>query len=164
MELVRYRPGEAIRWLQTGAHNIRRGARDRTKALVDQRGTDQRSVSHNLKTAATAILDLGKGAYTEMVHQHVDTTEFVLQENGFDVVKGQSIQSIPYSRVRKVVMQSERATFTLDKGQFVIKPFAHITSGRAKVPVGWVRNGIEVPFDLLIEELSARCGLSVEED
>ncbi len=164
MELVRYRPGEAIRWLQTGAHNIRRGAKSRSKAIVDQRGTDQRTVTQNLKTAATAMLDLGKGAYTELVHQQVEATEFVLQDSAFDIVHGSSIQSIPYSRVRKVVMPSERAIFTLDKGQLIVKPLAHIVAGRAKVPVGWVRNGIEVPFELLIEEIAARCGLQVEED
>jgi len=37
-----------------------------------------------------------------------------------------------------------------------------VVAGRTKVPVGWRRNGLEVPYELLIDELAARSGRSIE--
>ena len=121
MELVRYRPGEAIRWLETGAENIRKGAQNKGMNLIKQAGTDSKTFSENLKT-------------------------------------------IPYDRVIAIHQRGDRTVFTLDKGTVTIKPFAYIVSGRIKVPVGWVRNGIEVPYELITLELAARCGVEVQEE
>ena len=43
----------------------------------------------------------------------------------------------------------------LDRGTLQIKPYAYVVAGKLKVPIGWARNGIEVPYELLIEELSS---------
>ena len=82
----------------------------------------------------------------------------------FDVVNGGNIKTVPYDRVLAIHMKGDRTVFTLDKGVVTIKPFAYIVSGRIKVPVGWVRNGIEVPYELLTLELAARCGIEVQEE
>jgi hypothetical protein len=132
--------------------------------LVRQSGADQRSFGENVKTAAGAVYDFGKSAYAEAVRKHAETSEFVLQEEHFDVVHNGSIKTIPYSRVKQVKLAKDRARLMLDKGSISIKPVAFLVAGHLKVPVGWVRNGIEVPFDLLIEELAARCGLEVDPD
>ncbi len=161
---MRYRPGEAMRWLQTGAETMRRTASSRSMELVRQSGADQRSFGENVKTAAGAVYDFGKSAYAEAVRKHAETSEFVLQEEHFDVVHNGSIKTIPYSRVKQVKLAKDRARLMLDKGSISIKPVAFLVAGHLKVPVGWVRNGIEVPFDLLIEELAARCGLEVDPD
>lgn len=164
MELVRYKPGEAIRWLETGAVNIRKEAKSKGRSLIRQEGVDQKTFGQNVMTAAGAIMDFGRSAYTDMLHQQAQASEFVLQEQHFDVVKGGSIKTVAYDRVKKVVLRGEKATFTLDKGSLTIKPFAHIVAGRVRVPVGWSRNGTEVPYELLLEELAARCGLEVEDE
>lgn len=164
MEVVRYRPGEAIRWLQTGAELHRKTAHERGRSIVRQTGTEQRPLTQNLKTAASALMEYGKGAYAEMLHHQASASEYILQDEQFDIVSGNSIKSIDYSRVKAVTMRGERAVLTLDKGTLTIKPFAHIVAGRTRVPVGWVRNGTEVPYDLLIEELAARCRLEIEEE
>jgi hypothetical protein len=124
---------------------------------------DQRPFLQNVKTAATALYELGRGTYTELVHALAKASEFVLQAEHFDIVKGNSIQTVPYSRVKRIEVHGDRATLTLDKGHFTIKPFAYIVAGRAKAPIGWTRNGAEVPYELLIEELAARCRLELEE-
>jgi hypothetical protein len=164
VELVRYKPGEAIRWLETGAENIRRGAQNRGMNLLKQSGGDTKTFSENLKTAAGAIFDFGKGTYADMMHKAAEDSEYVLQEDQFDIVNGGNLKTVPYNRVVAIHLKGDRATFTLDKGVVVIKPFAYIVAGRIKVPVGWVRNGIEVPFELLVVELGARCGLEVQEE
>ena len=164
MELVRYRPGEAIRWLETGAENIRKGAQNKGMNLMKQSGIDQKTFSENLKTAAGAIFDFGKGTYADMVHKQAEESEFVLQDKQFDIVSGSNLKSVTYDRVLAIHLRGDRTVLTLDKGVVTIKPFAYIVSGRIKVPVGWVRNGIEVPYELLTLELAARCGIEVKEE
>lgn len=164
VELVRYRPGEAIRWLQTGAETMRKTASSRSRELVRQTGGDQKGFSENVKTAAGAIFDYGKSAYADAVRKHAETSEFVLQPDHFDIVHNGSLKTIPYGRIKRILISSERARLMLDKGSVSIKPVAFVLAGRLKVPVGWLRNGIEVPFDLLIEEIAARSSLEVEED
>ncbi len=162
MEVVRYRPGEAIRWLATGAENLRKDAASRGRTVVKQSNGDARAVKENIKNAAGALLDFGKSAYTDLLHNQAEASEYVLLDNQFDIVKGGTIRSIPYSDVKKIEFKSERATLVLEKGSFTIKPVAHIVAGHAKVAVGWARNDIEVPYELLIEELSARCKVEID--
>ena len=164
MELVRYKPGEAIRWLETGADNIRKGAQNRGMNLLRQTAVDSKTLGENLKSAAGALFDFGKGTYAEMMHRIADDSEYVLQDSQFDVVNGGNLKSIPYDRVIAVNLKGDRGILTLDKGIVTIKPFAYIVAGRIKVPVGWVRNGIEVPYELLLLELAARCGVELQED
>jgi hypothetical protein len=164
VELVRYRPGEAIRWLQTGADTMRKTASSRSREVVRQTGVDQKGFGENVKTVAGVLYDYGKSAYADVVRKHVETSEFVLQQDHFDLVHDGSIKTIPYLRIKQVLLTSERARLILDKGSVSIKPVAFVLAGRLKVPVGWTRNGIEVPFEMLIEELAARCGLEVESD
>ena len=74
------------------------------------------------------------------------------------------IESIAYEAIKGVRIDGDRARLILEKGSVTIRPFAHIVAGRVKVPVGWVRNGMEVPYDLLIEEIAARARREIEEE
>lgn len=132
--------------------------------LLKQSGLDTKTFGANLKTAAGAIFDFGKGTYADMIHKQAFDSEFVLQDKQFDVVTGGNLKTIQYDRVLSIQLRGDRTTFTLDKGVVTIKPFAYILSGRIKVPVGWIRNGIEVPYELLTLELAARCGVEVQEE
>jgi hypothetical protein len=163
MEVVRYRPGEAIRWLATGAENLRKEAVLRGRTAVKQPTGDARQVKDNLKSAAGALIDLGRSAYTDLLHNQAEASEYVLLDNHLDVVRGGTIRSVPYSDIKKIEYRSERATIVLEKGSLIIKPVAHIVAGRARVAVGWTRNDMEVPYELLIEELAARCKLEIDD-
>jgi hypothetical protein len=163
VELVRYRAGEAIRWLQTGAENIRRGATAKGRAAATANASDSRSFGENLKSAAGALLDYSKGAYADVIHRQVEASEYVLSDRHFDVVRGGNMQTISYDRVHAIEMHKERLVLKLEKSELVIKPFAYLLAGRVRVPIGWSRNGIEVPYELLGEELAARCQLEIEE-
>lgn len=163
MELVRYRPGEAIRWLQTGAENIRRGAQAKGRAVVATPVPDAKGLGDSLKGAAGALFEYGRGAYAELMHRQAEASEYVLHEFHFDVARAGNIKTIAYDRIKAVEIDKDRAVLTLDKGSLTIKPFAYLVAGRARVPVGWTRNGIEVPFELLVEELAARAHVDLEE-
>ncbi|MDX2066363.1 MAG: hypothetical protein SFX74_11525 [Fimbriimonadaceae bacterium] len=159
MELARYRPDESIRWLRFGADEHRADARDHAKRVKDP----AKRFSESLREAATSIYEYGKGAYTGHVHDQAEGHEYVLQAEHFDIVAGKTIKSIPYGRVKALQLRGDRVTVILDSTTFVIKPVAYLSAGRAKVPVGWQRNGLDVPFRLLAEELAARCGVELTE-
>ena len=159
VEPIRYKPGEAIRWLETAAEANRKSAKLKGKEVF---GSDI-PPGAKLGQGLGALFDLGRGAWADILHKQAEASEYVLQDDRFDVVSGNSIKSVLYGDVKKIAMKGERATVTLQRGSVLqIKPYAHITAGRIRVPVGWMRNGMEVPYDLLIEELSARCGVEVE--
>ena len=164
VETVRYRPGEALRWLATGADNIRKAAGERGRSVIRQTGTDQKKLTENLRTAAGALVDMGRSAYAEVLHRQAEAMEYVLLDDRLDLVKGGKIESIAWDTIKGVRLDGDRAQLVLAKGHVTIKPFAHLVAGRVKVPVGWTRNGMEVPYELLIEEIAARARCEIDED
>ncbi len=164
METVRYRPGEALRWLHTGAEDIRKSAGERGRSVIRQTGMDQKNLGENLKTAAGALVDLGRSAYADVLHKQAEASEYVLLKDRLDIVKGSKIESIPWESIKGVRLDGDRTRLILEKGHVTIRPFAHLVAGRVKVPVGWTRNGMEVPYDLLVEEIAARARREIEED
>lgn len=119
-------------------------------------------ITETVKNAASAVFNMGRSAYAEMAHLRANASEFVLLEDRLDIVSGTSIKAIPYSSVKKITLKGDKAQLILEKGTYVIKPFAYVVAGPLKVPIGWERNGLETPYLLIIEELAARCQKEVE--
>jgi hypothetical protein len=119
-------------------------------------------ITETVKNAASAVFNMGRSAYAEMAHLRANASEFVLLEDRLDIVSGSSIKAIPYSSVKKITLKGDKAQLILEKGTYVIKPFAYVVAGPLKVPIGWERNGLETPYLLIIEELAARCQKEVE--
>lgn len=165
MEPVRYQPGEAIRWLQTGAAKNRKRAKDRGREIVRTVQTiDRRTIGRNVMNVAGAIVDIGKGAWADLLHSQAMASEFVLDEEFFEVVKPNRTKHVAYETVSRIEVKGDRMLIELESGSSIlVKPYAYIVAGRVKVPVGWIRNGLEVPYEVLMDELSARCGLDVVE-
>lgn len=161
MEIVRYRPGEALRWLKVGAERTREEAAKKGRSVFRQTGMDQRGIAENLRTAAGAAVEFGRSKYADVMHDRAETIEYVLQADRLDVVQGSTVKTIPYAEIAGVATDDEGGLLVLEKGTIAIRPPAYLVAGRAKVPVGWVRNGVEVPFDLLLEEIAARAGKEV---
>lgn len=160
MEPIRYRPGEAIRWLEIGAVDIRKSAKRQGQSIVRREG--DRTIGRDLRDAAGAIFDLGKSAVADVLHRQAQASEVILNEENFTVANPTNSKTVKYKDVIDMKLKGERLTVQLSQGSVTIKPYAYIVSGRIKVPVGWTRNGLEVPYDVLIDELSARCGVTVE--
>jgi hypothetical protein len=162
VEIVRYKPGEAVRWLQTEADRLRSDAKASGKAATEPSSVDFAGFTELIKNAAGAVLNLGKSAYADLAHLRANATEYAFLDQHMDVVTGSNIRTIPYAAIKQIQLKGDRATLTMEKGNIVIKPFAHIVAGPVKVPIGWQRNGLEAPYHLIIEELAARCGLDVQ--
>lgn len=161
MELVRYKPGEAIRWLEMGAEDFRKSAQRKSKSLVRREG--ERTIGQDVRDVAGALVGIGKGAIAELLHKQADASEYVLHDDHIEIITPTRIRSIRYSAVQAIRMRGERASVVLDQGSITIKPHAHIVSGKLRVPVGWTRNGMEVPYEVLLDELSARCDVRIEQ-
>ena len=149
-----------MRWLEVGAQDSRKDAARKGKSIIRREG--HRSIGKDLKEAAGAIFDMGKSALAEIAHHQAMAGEYVLQDDSFEVVRSGSVKTYKYSDVRALEQKGERLLMSFERGSLTIKPHAYIVSGRIRVPVGWVRNGMEVPYDILLDELSARCGREIE--
>jgi hypothetical protein len=160
MELVRYKPGEAMRWLEVGASDMRKSVQRQSRSLVRREG--DRNIGTDIKQAAGAIVTIGKSAIAELLHRQSMASEYVLHPEHFEIVRPGGAKSVRYDEVKGVRMRGDRASLILEQGAVHIKPHAYIVAGRVRVPIGWSRNGTEVPFELLIEELSARCRHEIE--
>lgn len=156
MEIVRYRPGEAIRWLKTGAEDMRKQA----KRLFGK--ASESDVKGGLRNAAGALFGYGKSAVADLVHRQLEASEFVLHEDRLEVIGSTGTRYFPYDTFLEMRLKGDRCTVVTTKGKLVIKPHAYIVSGTMKVPVGWSRNGMEVAFEMLLDELSARAGVNIE--
>lgn len=159
-DVVRYRVDEAIRWLDTGATEMRKDAAAAGRSAAHTVAPDLRSVGQSLKKAAASARDYGRGAVADMAHRRAESVEYVLDEERFDIVKGGSIHSIRYDALKTIELKGERARLTLESGDVTIKPVAHLVTSGARVPLGWSRNGLDAPYMTLIEEIAARAGIT----
>jgi hypothetical protein len=160
VDIVRYRPGEAIRWLETGAQEVRNTAKRQGKSLVRREG--ERSIGKDIRDAAGVLVNMGKSALAEIKHRQATASEYVLHDDRLEIISPGKVRTISYDSVRSIKQRGDRATLILDQGSESIKPHAYIVSGRLRVPIGWSRNGLEVPFEVLLDELSARCDVEIE--
>lgn len=156
MEPIRYRPGEALRWLDVGAKDMRKSAARKGRGIVRREG--HRTIGKDIKEAAGALFDMGKSALADLAHRQAMASEYILEDEVFEVSRGGSSKQYRYEEIESIERKGDRVILALDQGSLTIKPHAYIVSGRIKVPVGWVRNGLEVPYEILLDELAARCG------
>lgn len=139
---------------------MRKNAKRQGSAVLARAGA--RNMGTDIKEAAGAIFDFGKSALAEIMHRQAQASEYLLFEDRFEVVSSTGIRVVPYTEVADMKQKGERLSIILRRGSVSIKPYAHILSGRLRVPVGWSRNGLEVPYELLLDELSARAGVNIE--
>lgn len=158
--MVRYRADPALRWLEQGAERLREEAADSARAAADGASFQAESVRSTLKSAMRSAASFGKGVAAEAAHRRTSTVEYVLDAERFDVVRGGSIQSVAYTTIRSVEWHGERALLRLANGELTIRPLAHLVAPGSKVPLGWIRNGLDAPFATVVEEIAARAGLT----
>lgn len=160
MEPVRYRPGAALAWLGPGTDRIREESLRKAQSVMKRAGA--RTVQKDVREVAGALWDAGSAAMAELARRQAEASQYLLEDESFSVISIGLPKRVRYDQVRKIHVDGDRFVMVLEKGSVLIRPFAHLVAGRVRVPIGWERNGTEVPYELLIEELSARCGLEVD--
>jgi hypothetical protein len=161
-EPVVYSPPACIQWFEVGAGGIKQDARAKAKAA--KVGLQEKDLGTALKEGLSAAMRAGRAAMANLAGKRSEATEVRLYEDHFELVSLLKTVSIPYKEVRSIAPSpggKHRYTLTLRSGEHTLSPVAYLVSGSARVPVGWQRNGMEVPYLLLIEELAARCGVEV---
>lgn len=161
MNAIRYRTGKAIRWLETGAQQGKKQAEKEVSKIKP--AANPKAVGENLKAAGKAVFDFGKSAWTERILDAAQGSDYILLDNALEIQTGNTAKSYFYSDITHIEKRSDRYTILAGNQTFTIKPSAYIVAGRLKVPIGWERNGVEVPFEIIIEELAARCSVHIVE-
>lgn len=159
MAVVRYKPGVVLEWLEGGSSRMRTESSRMAQSVLKREG--QRSVRRDLKEVAGALFQAGTASMADLALKQIEKAEYVLDETSLSIITLTSNRKIQYSEIRGLEMEGDTFTMILERGSLKIRPFAHIVVGRVSVPAGWLRNGVEVDYSLLIEEISAHSGLDV---
>lgn len=130
------------------------------KSLVRREG--ERTIGRDVLQAAGAIADYGKSAWADILHTQAQSTEYLLSDDALEISGSGRTRTIPFKEILSIRLRGDKATVVMERGSVNIRPEAYISSGRIKVPIGWERNEIEVPYEMLIDELAARAGIKVQ--
>jgi hypothetical protein len=160
MAPVYYRPAEIIGLIGEDSNESRHRARKQTKEI--SRATEEQGIGGGLRQAANVVMSLGRGAFGEVLRRQVESVGYVLDGENFEYKTLTGRKSVPYKDVTDIISKSgDKFEVKFKDGAVVIKPIAHLVSGRFRVPIGWLRDGMEVPYTMLIDELSSRCGVEI---
>lgn len=160
MEVVVYRPAAAVEWLNRGNRSDRRKAI--SSALSVPHVAADQGVVKGVQQMAKSAYRLGKQALGDYSTLKAEEKSYTLFEGGLEVQGLGRHQKIDYSAIERCVdVGKDGYDFYHTGGILTIKPVAHIVSGTLKVPLGWTRNQVEVEYELLVEEICARCGITV---
>jgi predicted sugar kinase len=162
MEPVIYAAPELLRWFGTESQRAKADARRKgAKALVAHR----QGIAGQIKEAASAALSLGRGTANELALRGATEEAYVLTSDAVERTGLTTRARVSYADVREIVdVGGDRFALVHEGGKLVIRPAAHLVRGRQRVPVGWLRNGVEVPYTTLVAELAARCGVEVRHE
>jgi len=150
-ETVVYRPVEIQGWLKLGSESLK-------KAPFHVGGDIRKTVTGAFGKA----FDFGKGALAGVGGLAIERIEYRLHEDRVEIVGVGPTRTVLFSSIRSVEAQGRG--FRIDAGShtFTIKPYAHLLVSSVKVPLGWKRNRMDVPFSLLAEEIAARAKVRIE--
>lgn len=159
---MRYRPSEALNWLKGGFEENLKYASRLGKAAIREDKSGDTKLRTRVKSAGKALLSLGLGAYREIASVRSNTYEFVVSDENFSAILPNRSVSVQYSSVQRITATDDGFLVHFGQSSLLIKPYAYVVAGLARAPIGWERDGHEVPFETLVEELSARSGIEIE--
>lgn len=163
MAVVTYLPADIVRWLGHGAKQGRKKAIGRALSLPEV--TIRQGIVPGLKTAADAAFGLGKQALGDFSTAKAEETGYYLYDDGFEAVGLLKKTKVDYADVTTVIHKGGDKFWVVHSGGHVtLRPVAHLVAGTQKVAIGWLRNGMEVDYMTLVEEIAARCGQEIEEE
>ena len=151
-EVVIYKPADILRWLKLGSEGLRKDSKLPVIAGEHNAQTIKKAVGSIVGKA----LDFGKGAVAAAGGWAIDKLEYRMDASRIEIAGTGLPKAVQYADVQAV--RAVKRSFQVDAGSasFTIKPYAWLVVSGIKVPLGWERNGMEVPFRLLAEELAAR--------
>lgn len=124
---------------------------------------EEKKLTDSIRQGFSAAAEFGSNALTDLRHRRLDEVLYLLNEDSFEAITLSTHKKVEFDKIKAIISEGkDRFRVDYDNGRLTIKPLAHLVSGRSRVPIGWKRNGIEVPYTLLAEELAARCGVEID--
>lgn len=161
MHTVTYRPPDVLHWFSTGSQEAIDSAKRQSRDFTKKAG--ESTVKENILKVAGVAAEFGRGAAADLVHRQAAETVFKLFDDEIDVRGPVGSYTVKYDTINEIrAHPKDKFTIEHDAGTLTVRPVAHLVHGKVRVPLGWVRNSIEVPYTMLLEELSARCGVEIE--
>lgn len=149
---VRYRPLDVGTWLVLGAQSI----------LEEDLLKTRTSMAEALWSAMGKFVGKGKSTLAEIISQHLEKMEYRLYEDRIETTKGTQVKAFLYSDLKRCeVLRSYEFRFSSPQGTLTIRPYAWLSVRGLKVPLGWRRDRLEVPYIQLGEEIADRARLRV---
>lgn len=153
---VTYSPPEALKWIQFKSDVAREGA-------IRRLARSGKTVRHDWKSSITDVAG-AVGAYastaaSSMTHTAKNLARYEMDETTLLYRSMGKTTKISFEEIQEIILCGDEATVIHSKGRLKIRPVGYVSSGIVKAPLGWKRNGTEVPFITLIEEIAGRAGL-----
>ena len=163
MAVVTYLPADIVRWLGKNAKQDRKSVVKKALA-VPQKALDK-GIVPGVRGAVDAAFGIGKQALGDLSTVKAEETLYHLFEEGFEAVGLMKKVKLDYRQVTGIVCKGgDKYWIEHEGGHISIKPVAHLVAGQQKVAIGWLRNGMEVDYRLLVEEIAARCNKEINEE
>jgi hypothetical protein len=151
-DVVQYRAPDAIRWFSTPG----------VAEPGERKATRPDDWQNRLRGYLDSAMQTGKGAMDSVAKKKVEATAYFLTDTQIEIVGITTRKTVPFAKISRIVMRDDnKFTVEYEGGSFSIKPVAHMIAGTLKVALGWNRNGAEVPYRLLLEELAARSQVEI---
>ena len=161
MSTSTYRPPEILHWFGAGSTDARSSAKRKGKAAA--KSVSESEFKDTIVHAAGFAKDVGRGAFAEIAKKSADHAQYRFEDEYLEIQGAIATKKINYDDIEAIYAKSnDRFVIHTEESSTTIKPIAHLVTGRIRVPIGWIRNNIEVPYATIVEELSARAGVEIE--
>jgi hypothetical protein len=155
---VTYSPPEALKWIQFKSDASKEGA---SRRLVRSGKTVRQDWKSSVTDVAGAVGAYASTAASSLTHAAKNVARYDLDDTMLTAKTMGKTTKISFEDIQEILLDGDEATIIHSKGNLKIKPIGYVSSGIVKAPLGWRRNGTEVPFATLIEEIAGRAGLRV---
>lgn len=116
-------------------------------------------VTKGIFEVVSKVVREGKGAIAGIASKQLEGLEYVLT----DALLYIGTKEIPFAAIREIeIVKGSEFIVRAGSRTISIKPYAWLEVARHRVPLGWLRDGMEVPFELLAEEIAARAGVEIK--
>lgn len=146
MIAARYIPFDIQNWVELGTGTLQHG-RPPVKVPGGEIG---KSVGELISRAVRT----SQGAVANLKVKRIDQIEYRLSDDFFEIEGGARID---YADIKRIE-HSKKSGFRIYSSfkEIEINPYAWLKVGSVEVPLGWLRDGLEVPFELLVQEIGIR--------
>lgn len=131
---------------------------DSLRSDMESKPSDAPGLKKAVIEAIGKAVSYGKGAFADVSSRSIERLEYRLYDEALET----GTKRISYRDIKRIEKSKRGFRIVSGTGGAFIKPYAWLVVSGAKVPIGWERNGMEVPFETLVEEIAARAHTHIQ--